>query len=98
MTLLEYIGSVILSEILGNDYQIKINDGRIRTVINAKTGKRVMVKEHHTALCRCYVSVKEDLGIIEPYSGRFGRGFTIKMHNPQSTLYARKAYYVFKEY
>lgn len=49
---------------------------------------------HHTALTRGYVSVKETDGIKERYSGRFGTGYTIKRHNPNSTFYCYIDYYV----
>ena len=51
-------------------------------------------KLHHTALCRGYVSVKVTGGIRERYKGRFGEGFTVKTHNPNSTYYCNIAYYV----
>ena len=47
---------------------------------------------HHTALCRGYVRVNEH--IKEPYSGRFGKGYTVKYNNPNSTRYCYKDYYV----
>lgn len=52
-------------------------------------------KEHHTALCMGYVSVKEN-GEEKPqvYSGRFGKGYTVKSHNPNSTRYCFITYYV----
>lgn len=49
---------------------------------------------HHTALTRGYVSVKETEGIKERYSGRFGTGYTVKRHNPNSTFYCYIDYYV----
>ena len=51
-------------------------------------------REHHTALCRGYVSVKETEGIKELYNGKFGEGYTIRRHNPQSTQYCLITYYV----
>lgn len=51
-------------------------------------------REHHTALTRGYVSVKETNGIQEPYKGKFGKGYTIRRHNPQSTQYCYITYYV----
>lgn len=51
-------------------------------------------KLHHTALTRGYVSVKETEGIKEKYSGRFGDGYTVKSHNPNSTQYCYISYYV----
>lgn len=51
-------------------------------------------KEHHTALIRGYVSVKVSHGICTPYNGRFGKGYTVKRHNPSSTRYALITYYI----
>lgn len=44
-------------------------------------------KLHHTALTRGYVSVKSE-GVKEIYSGRYGKEYTIKTHNPNSTSIA----------
>lgn len=51
-------------------------------------------KKHHTALTLGYVSIKATEGICEPYKGRFGEGYTIRRHNPQSTRYCLITYYV----
>lgn len=51
-------------------------------------------KLHHTALCRGYVSVKTTEGIRERYKGRFGKGYTIKTNNPNSTNYCYISYYL----
>lgn len=51
------------------------------------------MKELHTSLCRGYVSVKSE-GIKNEYNGRFGKGYTIKTHNPNSTRYCFITYYV----
>lgn len=51
---------------------------------------------HHTALCKGYVSVKCDNGIKEPYNGRFGKGYTIKRHNPNSTRFCFVSYYLYE--
>lgn len=54
-----------------------------------------MIKYSHTSLFRGYVSVKaEPEGIKEPYSGRYGKGYTVKHHNPKSTNYALISYYI----
>lgn len=50
--------------------------------------------KHHTSLSCGYVSVKEKDGIIEPYSGRFGKGFTVKEHNEHSSKYCLITYYI----
>lgn len=42
-------------------------------------------KFHHSALCRGYVSVKATEGIRERYEGCFGKGYTVKRHNSEST-------------
>ena len=47
----------------------------------------------HASLTNGYVKVK-DLCKPVPYKGRFGVGFTVKLHNYNSTRYALKAYYV----
>ena len=57
--------------------------------------KNSVPKYHHTSLCRGYVSVKAVDGIKETYKGRFGEGYTIKRHNPNSTFYCFIEYYVF---
>ena len=48
-------------------------------------------KLHHTALTRGYVSVKSE-GIREDYNGRYGKGYTVKTHNPKSTRYCLISY------
>lgn len=50
---------------------------------------------HHTALTRGYVSVKETNGIIEPYKGKFGKGYVVKRHNPNSKFFCYIDYYIF---
>lgn len=53
---------------------------------------------HHTSLFRGYVSKKRyPDGLKEAYKGRFGKGYTIKYHNPNSTMYAFVEYYIFEE-
>lgn len=52
------------------------------------------MKLHHTALTRGYISVKNTDGIKETYSGKFGNGFTVKRHNPNSTRYCYIDYYI----
>lgn len=49
---------------------------------------------HHTALTRGYVSVKNTEGIKEQYNGKFGTGYTVKHHNPNSTRYCFVEYWV----
>lgn len=49
---------------------------------------------HHTALTRGYVSKKEVNGIVEAYEGRFGKGYTVKRNNPDSTRYCIIEYWV----
>lgn len=51
---------------------------------------------HHSALHSGYVSVKAEEGIKEPYSGRFGEGYTIKRHNPDSTQYCIIEYWIYE--
>lgn len=49
-------------------------------------------KEHHTSLTRGYVKVNQE--VKEEYNGRFGKGYTVKRHNPNSTQYCYITYYV----
>lgn len=51
-------------------------------------------KLHHTSFKRGYISRKLKDGIIEEYSGRFGKGYTIKKPNFKSTHYYFISYYV----
>ena len=53
----------------------------------------VEYKEHHTSLCRGYVSVRNNAE-PEAYKGRFGNGYTVKSNNPDSTRYCFITYYV----
>lgn len=47
----------------------------------------------HASLTNGYVKVKAKCEPV-PYKGRFGVGFTVKLHNDGSTRYALKAYYI----
>lgn len=47
----------------------------------------------HASLTNGYVK-KDALCILVPYKGNFGVGFTVNLHNKNSTRYALKAYYV----
>lgn len=47
----------------------------------------------HASLTNGYVKVHATCEPV-PYNGRFGIGFTIALHNGNSTRYALKAYYV----
>lgn len=49
---------------------------------------------HHTSLSRGYISRKNKSGIIEEYDGRFGKGYTIKKPNYQSTKYIFVEYWI----
>lgn len=49
--------------------------------------------EHHTSYSRGYVSVKDNEDYI-PYEGRFGKGYTRRTHNPNSTTYCYITYYI----
>lgn len=49
---------------------------------------------HHTALTRGYIKVGQE--IREKYNGRFGVGYTVKTHNPDSTRYCFISYYICK--
>lgn len=60
----------------------------------AKTNTVAYPKYHHTALARGYVSAKCVSGIRYPYSGKYGEGYTVRRHNPDSTRYCYMDYYV----
>lgn len=47
----------------------------------------------HASLTNGYVK-KNALCVPVPYKGNFGVGFTVNLHNKNSTRYALKAYYV----
>lgn len=47
----------------------------------------------HASLTNGYVK-KNALCVPVPYIGNFGEGFTVNLHNKNSTRYALKAYYV----
>lgn len=47
----------------------------------------------HASLTRGYVKVNATCEPV-PYKGRFGVGFTVKLHTYNSTRYTLKAYYV----
>lgn len=51
---------------------------------------------HHTALTQGYVSVKVEEGIKVPYSGRFGEGYKVLSHNPNSTRFCFVSYYIYE--
>lgn len=55
--------------------------------------KKTTIKFHHTSMSRGYVSKKAIEGIKEEYNGRFGKGYTIKTNNPNSTRYCFISYY-----
>lgn len=49
---------------------------------------------HHSALTRGYVKVNQE--IKESYSGKFGTGYKIYKHNPNSTRYCIVEYWINK--
>lgn len=53
----------------------------------------VEYKEHHTSLTKGYVSVNDNEQ-PKPYKGKFGEGYTIKSHNPNSTRFCYVTYYI----
>lgn len=53
----------------------------------------VEYSEHHTSLSRGYVSVKNNEQ-PKPYKGKFGKGYTIRTNNPNSTRYCFITYYI----
>ena len=52
-----------------------------------------LLKEHHTARCIGYVSRKSQ-GIVEPYKGRFGKGYKLLTPAYDSTYYCFVTYYI----
>lgn len=56
--------------------------------------RQVDFKLHHVSLTRGYVSVKRPEGILEEYHGRFGDGYVLLKHNPFSTQFCFKEYYI----
>lgn len=50
-------------------------------------------KHHHTSRARRYVSRKSD-GVVEPYSGKFGRGYKVYTPAWDSSTYCYVTYYV----
>lgn len=55
-------------------------------------GMHVYVYDH-SSLSNGYVRKNATCAPI-PYKGNFGTGYTINIHNPHSTRYARKVYYI----
>lgn len=51
------------------------------------------LKRHHSAYFQGYVSRKID-GIVEPYNGRFGKGYALRESNWSSTRYSWITYFV----
>lgn len=48
---------------------------------------------HHEALRPGYIS-RRLRGVIEPYAGRFGRGYRVRVPNEKSTQYCFVRYYL----
>lgn len=55
------------------------------------------IKQHHTSLFRGYVSRrrKDENITAAPYSGKFGKGYTVNYPNYHSTNYSYITYYIF---
>lgn len=51
-------------------------------------------KYHHTSTTAGYVSVKCEETEPRPYKGRFGEGYKIRIHNPESTQYCYVQYWI----
>lgn len=49
---------------------------------------------HHTSTAAGYVSVKCEETDPIPYKGRFGDGYVIRIHNPESTQYCYVQYWI----
>lgn len=52
------------------------------------------LEHHHTALFRGYVSRKNAGGIVEKYSGKFGKGYKVLRPNWNSTRYSKVDYFI----
>ena len=52
-------------------------------------------KEHHTASRRGYESRKSK-GHVEPYNGRFGKGYVVVTPRRDTTQYVNVTYYIKK--
>ena len=52
-----------------------------------------LLRRSHSAWYRGYVS-RKIYGIVRPYDGRFGRGFTVLTPSFKSSIYCRITYYV----
>lgn len=48
---------------------------------------------HHSALAKGYIGVNQMK--ISAYDGKFGKGFTIDKHNPHSTNYYIREYWIY---
>lgn len=53
-----------------------------------------LIKKHHTAMIRKYIS-RKTYGIINAYNKRFGEGLTHDRPNWSSTSYSFRDYYIF---
>ena len=49
---------------------------------------------HHTAYARGYIKKHADEK-VEEYNGRYGKGYKVYTHNPNSTNYCFVSYYIF---
>ena len=58
-----------------------------------KKGNMHIYAYDHSSLTNGYVKVNATCEPV-PYEGIFGVGFTVKLHNDNSTRYALKAYYI----
>ena len=57
------------------------------------SGEMHIYAYHHASLTNGYVKKKATCVPI-PYKGRFGKGYTVNIHNSNSTRYAYKVYYL----
>ena len=71
-----------------------MNVNEIYTNKNTKitNGKRCI--SPHPATTAGYVSVKCEETEPRPYKGRFGEGYKIRIHNPESTQYCYVQYWI----
>ena len=87
----------------GYDYAVDrataqhINHKEVNTMTTAMLNAKIAAGEliaHHTASRRGYVSRRNPDGIIESYSGKFGRGYIRVTPRWDTTQYVTVEYYV----
>lgn len=79
----DYVGKTILGKYI---YKKEKLDEQLEIL------KKAGYKRHHASLNQGYVRVKTFE--VEPYEGRFGKGFKYGFNNPQSSWYKIVEYWV----